>query len=453
MTNLDATAGTTSGTAPGTKPGKPATIKVSATTATGIAVADMIGVGVFTSLGFQVISIQSGFSLLLLWIVGGVVALCGALSYAELGTVYPRSGGEYNFLGRVYHPALGFMAGWLSATVGFAAPIALAAMAFGSYFEGVFPGSPALMLGLGMAWVVALVHLMGLRHSARFQNVSTLLKLVLIAGFIIAGFALGEPQPISFMPQAADTSAILAAPFAVSLVFVMYSYSGWNASTYIISELHDPQRSVPRSLLAASLIVLLLYVGLNAVFLYTTPIAAMSGKLDIALIAGSHIFGEAGGRIVGALICIGLISAISAMTWIGPRVTQVMGEDQPVLKLFAYKTDRGVPAVALIFQLVVTTLLLITQTFQSVVEFLSFAITLSSFLAVLGVLVLRHTKPHIERPYRTWGYPVTPIIFLLVTGYMMYYLLVERTAESLAGLAVMASGIVVYFLTRKSSAG
>src|SRR5580658_8711558 len=173
---------------------------VSGVTATAIVIADMVGIGVFTSLGFQVGDITSGFALLLLWIVGGAVALCGALCYAELATMLPRSSGEYNFLRRIYHPAFGFVAGWLSATVGFAAPIALAAMAFGSYFKSITPDVPPLILGLGITWLAALVHLAGVRFGGAFHNVWTALKLILIVVFIIAGFAVGNPQPISFVP-------------------------------------------------------------------------------------------------------------------------------------------------------------------------------------------------------------------------------------------------------------
>ena len=316
--------------------------RISTVTATAIAVADMIGIGVFTSLGFQVRGIPSAFSLLMLWVVGGITALCGALSYAELAAALPRSGGEYNFLSRIYHPAVGFLAGWISATVGFAAPIAVAAMAFGTYFAGVFPGSPPLVLGLALAWIVSLVHLTGMRQSSMFQNISTAIKVVLIAAFIVAGFAVGTPQPISFAPSAQDLGYIVSAPFAISLVFVMYSYSGWNAATYIINEVREPEKSLPRSLLAATLIVLVLYVGLNAVFLYTTPMEKMAGQINVAQIAGAHIFGESGGRIVAALICIGLVSAVSAMIWIGPRVTMVIGEDIPALRFFSpHDEERG----------------------------------------------------------------------------------------------------------------
>ena len=417
-------------------------------TATTIAVADMVGIGVFTSLGFQVLSIQSPFSLVMLWIVGGVVALCGALCYGELAAALPRSGGEYNFLTRIYHPSIGFMAGWLSATVGFAAPIALAAMAFGAYLKGVFPGAPSqLALALAVTWIVSLVHLSGLKMSTSFHNISTIFKILLIFVFIIAALVMGEAQPISFMPEAIDLTHLSGAPFAISLVFVMYSYSGWNASTYIIGEMKDPQRSAPRSLFFATLIVMFLYVGINAVFIYTTPIDMMKGELEVALVVGKHIFGDTGGRIVGGLICFGLISAISAMIWIGPRVTKVMGEDLTMLKYFSRETENGVPAPALMLQLAIVTLLIFTQSFESILEFIQFSLTLSSFLAVLGVMVLRYRQPKLERPYRAWGYPFTPVIFLGVTGFMLVYLLIERPMESLAGLALLATGLVIYALS------
>jgi basic amino acid/polyamine antiporter, APA family len=420
-------------------------------TATAIAVADMIGIGVFTSLGFQVKDIPSGFSLTMLWIVGGIVALCGALAYAELAAAFPRSGGEYNFLSRIYHPAIGFIAGWVSATVGFAAPVALAAMAFGEYFDGVVQGAPPLALGLGVVWLVSLVHLGGVRHGTAFQNASTILKVALIVVLIVAGFAWGSPQAVSFSPSVHDLYYITGAPFAISLVFVMYSYSGWNAATYIAGEIDDPRRTVPRALLNATLIVLALYVGLNVVFLYTTPIERMVGQIDVALIAGQHIFGDAGGRIVGALICVGLVSAISAMTWIGPRVTMVMGEDIPMLGMFARKTRNGVPAAAILCQLAFVNLLLITGSFKAILEYVQFSITFCSFLTVLGVIVLRYTQPELPRPYRAWGYPVTPLIFLSVTLFMMLYLVVEQPVQSLAGAFTMLTGLLVYGLHLKQS--
>jgi basic amino acid/polyamine antiporter, APA family len=422
---------------------------VSLRVATAIVVADMVGVGVFTSLGFQVKDIPSGFAILLLWIVGGVVALCGVFSYSELGAMFPRSSGEYNFLGRAFHPAFGFVAGFVSATVGFAAPVALAAMALEQYGHAIVPDAPQLSLAVGIVWAVSLVQLTGVRHSSMFQMIATILKVVLITAFLIAGFVIGTPQDVSFAPQVRDVGYIASAPFAIGLVFVMYSFSGWNAATYIIGEMRDASQNLPRAMFSGTLIVLVLYVALNAVFLLTAPIDKLAGQIDVARIAGTYMFGEIGGRIVGAMICIGLISSISAMMWIGPRVMMTMGEDIPALRVFARKSPQGAPAYAILFQLAIATLMLFTRSFEAVLDFIQFALLFCSFFTVLGVIKLRITRPDLPRPYRAWGYPVTPIIFLLVTLFMMYYLVVERPLQSFFGALIMISGLLIYVVFRK----
>lgn len=426
---------------------------VSVAVATAIVVADMVGVGVFTSLGFQVKDIPSGFAILALWTVGGIVALCGVFSYSELGAMFPRSSGEYNFLGRAYHPAFGFVAGFVSATVGFAAPVALAAIALGEYGRSIFPDAPPMVLGVGIVWLVSLVQLAGVRHSATFQLISTILKVVLITAFLIAGFVIGTPQALTFAPQPQDIGYVTSAPFAIGLVFVMYSFSGWNAATYIIGEMRDADRNLPRALFSGTLIVLVLYVALNAVFLHTAPIDKLAGQIDVARIAGSYIFGEFGGRIVSAMICIGLVSSISAMMWIGPRVMMTMGEDIPALRMFSRKSPQGAPAYAILFQLMVATLMLFTRSFEAVLDFIQFALLFCSFFTVLGVIKLRITQPDLPRPYRAWGYPVTPVIFLLVTLFMMYYLVVDRPLQSFFGALIMVSGLLIYVVFRKKDSG
>jgi len=432
---------------PGSLSGSGSTVSV--LVAVAIVVADMVGVGVFTSLGFQVKDIPSGFSILLLWTVGGVVALCGVFSYGELGAMFPRSSGEYNFLSRAFHPSVGFLAGWVSATVGFAAPVALAAMAFGEYAKSLLPGWPPLGLAIAVVWMVSLVQLSGVRHSSSFQLISTVLKVALIVAFLLAGFIIGTPQAMSFAPSTSDFAHLTSGPFAIGLVLVMYSFSGWNAATYIIGEMRTPQRSLPRALLAGTLIVLVLYVALNAVFLQTTPIEKLSGQLDVARIAGSYIFGDFGGRVVGAMICIGLVSSISAMMWIGPRVMMTMGEDIPALRVFARKSSQGAPAYAIIFQLAVANLMLFTRSFEAVLDFIQFALLCCSFLTVLGLIKLRFTQPDVPRPYRAWGYPITPLVFLLVTAFMMYHLLTERPLQSFLGTLIMISGLLIYAVFRK----
>jgi basic amino acid/polyamine antiporter, APA family len=418
-------------------------------TACSIVIANIIGTGVFTSLGFQLTDIQSGFALLMLWVVGGVAALCGALCYGELAAALPRSGGEYHFLSQIYHPAFGFMAGFVSATVGFAAPVALAAMAFGKYFNGVFGVGSPVALSFVAVWIVAAFHLGNLQVGSAFQNVSTLVKLLLIGAMIGGGLFVPSKQPLSFLPVAGDKASILSGAFAVALVYVMYSYSGWNAAAYITSEIKRPEKNVPRSLLAGTGVVILIYVLLNGVFLATTPAQEMKGQLEVALVAGKHIFGENGGRFAGAVICLGLISAISSMTWIGPRVTMSMGEDHWLLRLLGRKNQHGIPRNAVLLQLLMVNLLLLTQSFQDVVRYTQFSLLLCSLLAVLGVIVLRCTRPGLTRPYRVWLYPLPPVLFSLITIWMMFYLLRSHTAESLAGLGTALLGLLLYFCAGK----
>lgn len=409
----------------------------------------MVGTGVFTSLGFQVGDLPSGFAIMMLWLVGGLCALCGALSYGELAAALPRSGGEYHFLSEVYHPAVGFLAGWLSATVGFAAPVALAAMAFGKYFVHVAPGMNPTVLSLIVVALVTLVHSGGLRFGSIFQDFATIFKVLLIVGLIAAGWIMGDSQPVSFTPKPGDGALITSAPFAVSLVYVMYAYSGWNATSYIIGEIRNPSRNVPLSLIFGTLIVVILYLTLNAMFLHTAPMGELAGKVEVGQVSAVHIFGAMGAKIMAGLISFGLVASISAMTWVGPRVTMAMGEDCRALSFLSKKSVGGVPLVALYVQLAVVVLLVLTATFEKVLTYIQFALTVSSFLTVLGVIVLRFRRPELPRPYRTWGYPITPLLFLGISLWMMVHILRSNPKESLAGLATMALGLIVYFLSPK----
>jgi basic amino acid/polyamine antiporter, APA family len=427
--------------------------QISLLTATCIVVANMIGTGIFTSLGFQVGDLPSGFAIVALWAVGGICAVCGALSYAELGAALPRSGGEYHFLREIYHPALGFVAGWVSATVGFSAPVAIAAMPFGTYLAGIFPTVNPLVAALAAVWLTTFVVLCDLRLGSVFQIGSTALKIALIAVLILAGFLVAKTQPISFLPVKGDGALIGSAPFAISLYFVMYAYSGWNASTYISGELRHPRRNIPLSLILGTILVSGLYILLNIIFMRTTPAAEMMGKEQVALIASTHIFGATGGKLMAAFICLGLISTVSAMMWIGPRVTATMGEDLSALSFLSRRTAGGVPAIAILLQWLIVNVMLMTASFQTVVNYVQFSLTLCTELTVLGVFVLRWRRPGLERPFRAWGYPVTPFIFLAVNGWMMWHLLAEPSTRlpSLLGLATALTGLVLYLVSSRNS--
>jgi basic amino acid/polyamine antiporter, APA family len=418
--------------------------KIGGITATNIVIANIIGTGVFTSLGFQAIEIQSGFALLLLWAIGGVFALCGALCYGELGAAMPRSGGEYHYLSEIYHPAIGFLSGWVSVTVGFAAPIALSAMAFGNYAAQLIPEIPPMLFAVLITIAISLIHAQNLQLGSYFQNTTTNLKTAVIVIFILAGFVLATPQSLSFTPTIADLSTIASTPFAVSLVYVTYAYSGWNAAIYLASEIDQPARNLPRALFVGTAIVTVLYLALNFVFLYSTPIDDLAGELEVGYIAATHIFGAVGATIMGGAIAFGLVSSISSMVWAGPRVTQTIGEDFPLFAKLAQTNRAGIPYRAIVVQLAIALALILSSTFEAVLTYLSFTLTLSSFVTVLGLFVDRHRHPDRPRPYQAWGYPIVPILFLLMSLWILLFVLRGNPIESGIGLATVAIGLLVY---------
>jgi APA family basic amino acid/polyamine antiporter len=422
---------------------------VSLITATAIVIANMVGTGIFTSLGYQVTDLPSGFSIVVLWAVGGLCAFCGALAYGELASALPKSGGEYQFLSRAFHPCVGFIAGWLSATVGFAAPIALAAMALGKYLSGVTSLISPVTASLAVVIAVTLIHSSGIHVGARFQNVATWLKVLLILVFIGAGLLVTDAQPVSFLPVTGDLKLITSPPFAISLIFVMYSYAGWNAATYIVGEIREPQRNVPLAIGIGTFFVSLLYITLNAVFLHVAPMKELAGQVDVAHVAANYIFGNEGGRIMSGLICLGLVSSISAMTWVGPRVTMALGQDVRILAPFAAVTSGGVPLAALLAQLAIVIVLILTATFEKVLSYVQFSIQLCSCLTVIGLIILRRTEPDLPRPVRCWGYPFTPLIFITISGWMMTYQLLQQPRESLAGLGTILIGALLYWISPK----
>ena len=413
-------------------------------TASAVVIAAMVGSGVFTTLGFQVAEIRSTFAIMMVWLVGGVIALCGAFTYAELGAALPRSGGEYHLLRRVYTPALGFLSGWVSATVGFAGPSALAAMALASYTATFIPGIPENHLAAGVVLGFSLIHASSLQVGTTFQNLLTVLKVGLILGFVGAAFTVDQVQGITLWPQAGDVGLITGPAFAIALIFVSYAYTGWNAAIYIAGEIKQPSRTLPRSLLLGTLTVTALYALLNYVFLRTVPMDELAGQIEVGFLAGVHIFGEAGGQVTAAIIAGLLASTVSAYVFLGPRILMVMGEDMPALTWLSVKSQRGLPVNAFVFQTLVTLAFIYTSTFDQVMLYASILLIANSTLAVAGVYVLRRNEPNLPRPYRTWGYPVTPAVFLAVNIWTLMYVLRTRTFESFVGLVILGVGLTLY---------
>ena len=418
-------------------------------TATAVVIAAMVGSGVFTTLGFQVAEIRSTFAIMMVWLVGGVIALCGAFTYAELGAALPRSGGEYHLLRRVYTPALGFLSGWVSATVGFAGPSALAAMALASYTATFIPGIPENHLAAGVVLGFSLIHASSLQVGTTFQNLLTVLKVCLILGFVGAAFTVDQVQGITLWPQAGDVGLITGPAFAIALIFVSYAYTGWNAAIYVAGEIKQPSRTLPRSLLLGTLAVTALYVLLNYVFLRTVPMDELAGQVEVGFLAGVHIFGEAGGQVTAGIIAGLLASTVSAYVFLGPRILMVMGEDMPALTWLSVKSQRGLPVNAFVFQTLVTLALIYTSTFDQVMLYASILLIANSTLAVAGVYVLRMNEPNLPRPYRTWGYPLTPAVFLAVNIWTLMYVLQTRPFESFVGLVILGVGLTLYAVVQR----
>ncbi|TNF79198.1 MAG: amino acid permease [Gammaproteobacteria bacterium] len=424
-------------------------MKFSASTATAVIMASMIGTGVFTSLGFQLADIRSEFVLLMLWVVGGLTALCGALTYAELGAALPRSGGEYNFLGRIYHPSVGFVSGWISATIGFAAPTALAAITFGTYLASVFPGLSPVWLACGLVVLLTVAHAASRRSSGGVQRAFTAVKILLILGFcLLAALLVEEPQAISLLPHPGDGALLTSGAFAVALIYVNYAYTGWNAATYLTGELDRPEQTLSRVLLQGTVVVMLLYVLLNATFLYVAPAEAMVGRLEIGYVAAEHAFGSNGAAIMAIILAVLLISTASAMIMAGPRVLQVIGQDYPAFRLLARENDDGVPVIAVVVQSALALAFILTASFEAILVFAGFTLGVSTFFTVLGIFVLRIRQPDLPRPYRTLWYPLPPLVYLAITGWTLGYIIAHRPREGMWGLAIIVGGALLYLLIR-----
>jgi len=409
-------------------------------------VASMIGTGVFTSLGFQLVDIRSIFPIMMLWIIGGIVALAGALTYGELGTAFPRSGGEYHLLSRIIHPSIGFAAGIVSATVGFTAPAVLAAIALGSYLRLMVPFIDPTLIACIVIITLHCLHMSSVRWGTIFQGASTGIKVGLIIIFIGFGFIIEQPQPISIMPILGDGSIIISPSFAIGLVWVSYAYTGWNSAIYVAGELIDPKVNISKVMVVATFFVMILYVLLNYIFLYSTSVESMVGQVDIGYLSGIQIFGEIGGNIMGLGISIILLSTVSSYIYIGPRIMQIMGEDHWFLNTLRKKNSNDIPVNAFWVQLVLSILLIATSTFEQVLMYAGISLIITTTLTVISLFILRVTEPNLSRPYKVFGYPFIPLLYLIVNIWILYFSFMESRLELLVSVGIIMTSIFVYWI-------
>lgn len=430
--------------------------KINYAAAFSLVVANMIGVGIFTSLGFQLFGLSDYRVILLLWIVGGLLAVMGSFCYAELSAAFPRSGGEYNFLSEAFGRFVGFLSGWVSITLGFSAPIAAAAHAFSKYFSHLLPfGISPNLLSVSLIVLITCVHLLKKNVGANFQIFITAGKLILMALFIIAGlyFSTNSTQ-INYLVTNSDMSTeLFSAAFWVSLIYVSYAYSGWNATAYMIDEIDRPEKNVPRSILTGTLVVMILYVLMNFVFLLSAPADAMRGKEDVGFVVADYIFSNKGAMIIGGLISFFLVSTISSMVVVGPRVISRVAQDFQELNYLSVFSKNDVPVRAIIIQSLIAIIILLTTDFQFIITCIGFVLTLFTTLTAAGLMWLRKKRADVVRPIRVPLYPLLPLVYIMFNSWIMFYLLVNKPYESGLGLLFVAVGAVFYFLVsrRKSS--
>jgi APA family basic amino acid/polyamine antiporter len=440
--------------------------KLGLVSVTSIVIANMIGAGIFTTSGLLMQDLKNPVVMLCLWAVAGVIALCGALCYGELGAAIPRAGGEYVYLSRLFSPVLGFLSGWVSFFAGFSAPIAASAIGFSEYLARAFPGllgagggDPGLqgavfkkLIAILVIAAFTAVHLRGIEFGARVQNFLTLLKVGLIAALIIVGFSAGrgsmehlvQGEPFRFDFAGWKT-------LGLSLMWIMFAYSGWNAAGYIGAEVKDPARNLPRSLMLGTGVVALLYLGLNLFYIYAVAPGAMSGVISIAGLAAGNLFGAAFESALSLLVSFALFSSLSAFIILGPRVYYSMASDGYFFP-FAAEIHRKyrVPSKSIILQGAIAGVMVLLGTFDQILTYMGFSLGIFPLLAVVGVFRLRRSG---RLRFRMPGFPVAPLVYLAAGISILSLSLLERPVESGIAILMVLTGIPVYLAFRRRVAG
>ena len=403
-------------------------------TAVAMVVANMIGTGVFTTSGFLLADLKSPERVLFVWVLGGVVALLGALCYGALSRRIPESGGEYLFLSRTLHPSLGYVAGWISLLVGFSAPLAAAAYAFGQYALPWTGPVSAQVSGSALLIAFCLLHAFHIQRGAWVQNLTVIVKVILIVGFIVLG-ATRLPE----MP-AAEAATVPAATVAVSLVWVMFSYSGWNAAIYIGGEIRNPEVNLPRALWIGTLLVMVLYVALNAVFVYSTPMAELAGKLEVGRIAAESLGGVSWGVAVTLIVALALISSVSSMMMAGPRVYAQMAADGYLPQALSVASGEA-PRNGMLLQLALSLVLLWSTTYDGLLTYIGFTLGISTALTVAGLMRLRLRE---GKKLVVPGWPFIPLLFIAAIVTITVLTIQMRPLVSLYGVATIFIGWLMW---------
>jgi APA family basic amino acid/polyamine antiporter len=435
--------------------------KIGPFTATSIVVANIIGAGIFTTTGYVAGMLPNGAWVIGCWIFGGLIAVSGALCYAELATRMPEVGGEYVYLKKLYHPALGFLTGWTSLFAGFSAPIAASALGFAGYmFNGLQNRLPALSDAEVLFYkktsailiILALtgVHYLGIRLGSVVQNLLTGVKIAIVLGLASSGLVLARWSGSAMTLNGGGSPGSFA--LGTAMMLVMFAYSGWNATAYVAGELKDPRRTLPLSLLTGTGIVIVLYLAVNLFILQAVPYQKLRGMEEVVKQASVLAFGSWIGNLLGLLTGLALLSSLSAYIILGPRVYYAMAKDRLFPPLASRLHPRyGVPGISILIQGVIAVLMVVLGTIEQIAYYVGFALGVFPWLAVAGIYVARKNGIGEISAAKVWGYPLVPAFYLLSSLALMIVAFANRPFASAVALATIALGVPCYFLWVKGT--
>jgi APA family basic amino acid/polyamine antiporter len=427
---------------------------------------DMIGIGIFVTTGVIAETLPSPGGVLLVWVLGGLLALTGALSCAELSASLPYAGGDYIYIREAYGKLMGFLSGWSSFLVTFSGAIAFLAVGFNGFMSFFFPvlGSNEAIFSLAVPFfpinvtvgtafsiiVVLLIsglHCFGVRLGTVTQNILTTLKIGALLGIIVLGVFFGQGDTAHFTPLFDWAKISNFSLFAAAFIPAIFAYSGWNAIIYIAGEVKDPERNLPRALLWANLIVIALYLAINLVYIYGVPVTQMKGALRVSEVATTALFGYQTSVWITAIITVSILGALNVVTMIGPRIYYAMARDGVFFQgLTRVHPTFATPTNAIMLQALWACVLILTGSFGTLFTYVSVIITLFSALTVGSVIVLRFKRPELKRPYKLWGYPVVPVLFILAHLWIVWGSLMEKPRDSLWGVIIVSLGIPAYLI-------
>jgi APA family basic amino acid/polyamine antiporter len=422
----------------------PKTHKIGWKTALMLVISNMVGTGVFTSLGYQLVEVQNVWSIILLWVLGGILALIGAFTFAELGTHYNKSGGDYVFISEGFSPFWGYLSAWTSLIVGFSAPVAIAGLAMEAYLSPFHISNLRFYIVLVIIGI-SLFHTFSLRHSSFFQISATVFKLLFVLFLLVVGLYFTSTEGNAVSVKTSLLSEISKSGFAVSLLYVTYAYTGWNAAAYIVGEIRNPQRDLPRALILGTLSVMMVYVLLQIVFLKFGTLLQLEGQAEVAIISVQNVLGKSSMPWISAGIGLQLIATMSSYVWIGPRIIHAMAKHYSLWRWLRPLNAHDIPVRAIWFQCLVILILLLSGSLQQVLIYTSFLLQLMGTLAVASFLNIKRKTTGFKSP---WS-PFIQYFYVVFSLFVLAFIIYDKPFESIIGLGILVFGAFTYFISKK----